>query len=159
MFWAWLTVCIIFLTLGVITAVPELFLLALSALLTAIATKAGLTTLWQWQAMCFASMLLIFTVFLRNRLKILFKARGICPDYEGQKAIVVKDIPEGGTGRIRYRGTEWDAVSVKGEVIPVGTQVKIVRREGTKFFVEQTYESTVVGKITKALPGGKNDNP
>lgn len=55
----------------------------------------------------------------------------------GQTAAVTETIDnEAGTGQVNVLGQAWTARSNLGVVIPTGTQVKVLRIEGVKVFVE-----------------------
>lgn len=54
----------------------------------------------------------------------------------GKIGIVVQQVePVKGTGRVRVDDIDWIAISQNGEVIPVGTTVRVEAMEGTKLFV------------------------
>ena len=55
----------------------------------------------------------------------------------GQTAAVTETVDnEAGTGQVKVQGQVWTARSQRGVVIPAGSQVKILRIEGVKVFVE-----------------------
>ena len=54
----------------------------------------------------------------------------------GKTAVVIREIDnERGMGRVELDGQDWAAVSVTGEVIPVGHRVTVQRIEGVKLIV------------------------
>jgi membrane protein implicated in regulation of membrane protease activity len=59
----------------------------------------------------------------------------------GQVAVVVQEIPAGGTGRVSYQGSTWDAESDRGEAIPNDTRVRIVRQKGIRLYVQSEHAS------------------
>ena len=58
------------------------------------------------------------------------------PDYAGQKVDVVKPIPAGGEGTVRYRGSDWIAFSDTNRTIPEGATVQIETIEGIRVKVK-----------------------
>ena len=58
-------------------------------------------------------------------------------DTTGQEVTVTVQIPQGGSGRVEFQGSTWNAQSVRGEAIEAGARVKIVREEGTRLVVDR----------------------
>ena len=55
----------------------------------------------------------------------------------GKTAIVIQDIDNiEGKGQVNISGQIWSARSQQAVVIPAGTEVKVLRIEGVKVFVE-----------------------
>jgi len=57
-------------------------------------------------------------------------------DAAGQTAVVVSEVGPRAVGRVEFQGSTWDAESVVGERLSVGTRVRIVRQDGTRLFVK-----------------------
>jgi len=94
-----------------------------------------------FQSIIFISFSILPLVFLRKKFKTIFKGTLFYPDKNDGKKIfefaeVLEPISEKEEGRIKYKGTTWNAVSVSGK-IEAGTSVKIIRREGLTFLVEK----------------------
>lgn len=57
----------------------------------------------------------------------------------GKKGIVTKEIdPTTDIGQIKVNGEKWSAKSSTNEVIPVGTEVKVLKIKGVKAIIEKT---------------------
>ena len=136
---------IIWVIAGVILFIVELFTpmlfflnLAIAAFFAAIGAYFGLSG-W-WQVAIFGVSAGILLGFLRPLLiKNVQKddtTTGLDEKYLGQNAKTIR--PTGATdGRVTIYGEEWGARSTDGNEIPEGVDVKIVRNEGTIFFVER----------------------
>ncbi len=119
---------------------PTLFFLnlALAAFFAAIGAYFGLSGWWQVGIFAVASGVLLG--FLRPLLVKNVKkddtTTGLDEKYFGQIAKTI--CPTNATdGRITIYGEEWVARSSDGSEIPEGENVKIVRNDGTVFFVEK----------------------
>ena len=129
---------------GVILFIIELFTpilfflnLAIAAFFAAIGAYFGLSG-W-WQVAIFGVTAGILLGFLRPLLiKNVQKddtTTGLDEKYLGQMAKTI--LPTNATdGRVTIYGEEWGARSVDGNEISEGTNVKIVRNDGTIFYVE-----------------------
>ncbi len=130
---------------GVVFFIIELFTpmlfflnLAFACLLAAAGAYFGL--MFSWQVAIFvvvASLLLLFfRPFLMKNVVTKDMATGIEGKYIGHNA---KTILATGSldGRITIYGEEWAARSLDGEEIPIGIDVKIIKNEGTIFYVEK----------------------
>ena len=127
--------CIIFEML-----VPSMFFLnlAIAAFFSAAAAYIGLATIWQVLIFgIFAGILLGFLrpILIKNVQKE-DTTTGLDEKYLGQKAKTIRPTGEN-DGRVTIYGEECVARSVDGSEIPEGIDVKIVRNEGTIFFVEK----------------------
>ena len=60
--------------------------------------------------------------------------------YIGLEAIVVEDIKQNDTGKIKVFDEIWSAKSVDGTVLLAGLKVKIVKNESLTMFVESIKE-------------------
>ena len=57
----------------------------------------------------------------------------------GKNGIVTKEIdPTTDIGQIKVNGEKWSAKSSTNEVIPVGTEVKVLKIKGVKAIIEKT---------------------
>ncbi len=84
---------------------------------------------------------ILLLLFLRKWLKPIFMGRitskqSVIEDFEGyvgEKAIVTEQITPNIKGKVEFRGSIWEAES--NETIPVGTPVKIIRRNNITLVV------------------------
>jgi membrane protein implicated in regulation of membrane protease activity len=67
----------------------------------------------------------------------------------GQTVKVVKDVGEEQTGRIRYRGAEWDARTVEGR-LPEGATAKLLYRDNLTWIVEPAGDSDLDLELSEA---------
>jgi membrane protein implicated in regulation of membrane protease activity len=59
--------------------------------------------------------------------------------FVGGIGIVLEEInPQSNTGKVRINQEPWRAESENGEIIPVGSTVKVVRVDGTRAIVQKT---------------------
>jgi len=94
-----------------------------------------------YQLAIFAAASLILLIFLRKRLRPLFKGYTTSrqkpgqdlEDFLGRDAMVIEAIEPGKPGKIEYNGVSWTA---EGETaIPAGSHVRITGRSGLKLMV------------------------
>lgn len=131
--------------LGVVLLVIEIFAVSfffmffgLGALATALLTYLDVTKDFYTQLIAFGLVSVASMLLFRKQLRELFYRKG--EDYNeflNEKAKVVQPIPAKGEGKVFYRGTEWLAEAIGGQAIAVGTQVKIKKVDGIRFFVEE----------------------
>ena len=62
----------------------------------------------------------------------------------GKLCKVTEDIDPDEGGRVKVGDVTWSARSETGEVIPTGTQVKILKIQGAKVFVEKVTKEVEV---------------
>lgn len=146
-----LDIATIWLIAGAVLMVLELllpggivFFLGLSASLVSLFLYTGLIDGW----------IQAFTTWFVASLALVFGMRGVVQkilpaqvdrsntdedlDAYGHAAEVSTPIPAGGTGRIRFRGSEWDARNYHDdEGLEPGTSVRIVFRENLTWVVEK----------------------
>lgn len=90
---------------------------------------------FNWQMMAFAAGSLLAFVFLRPlALKYITKKQHYVPmnaeALVGMKGIVTEEInPVQHTGRVAVNGDDWKAVIETDEVIPVGTNVTVIKQD------------------------------
>ena len=130
---------------GVIFFIIELFApalfflnLAIAAFFGAIAAYCELAGIWQ--ILIFGIVACILICFLRpllvKNVKTEDSTTGLDEKYLGQKAKTIKKT-DANDGRITIYGEEWVARSTDGSEIEEGADVKIIRNDGTIFFVEK----------------------
>lgn len=139
-----LTPALVWAVVGLLLLIAELatvsFILCfigLGALIVALTTWIGLTPTFSTQLIVFTVSSLSLLFLLRKTAKKLFAGHAdVPPDYAGQKVQVIKPIPPGGEGAIRYRGSDWIAFSDAAQTIPGETVVQIEAIHGIRVKVK-----------------------
>lgn len=139
-FWSVLLIAAITAEFGTQQLVTIWFAAGSLGALIAAAAGASLTV----QLILFAALSLLLLIFtrpiLRKALNFDFKDTNAKLDI-GKLAVVIQEIdPEKGTGRARLGDTQWRAVSSGGNIIPVGTTVRVENIDGAKLIVEPVTE-------------------
>lgn len=70
----------------------------------------------------------------------------------GQTVQVVAEVGEDDPGRIRYRGAEWDALSVEG-TLPEGATAKLLYRDNLTWIVQPADHADLDAELADALKG------
>jgi len=133
----WATIGLLLLAAELATVTFILSFLGLGAIIVSLTTWAGLTPGLNSQLLVFSISSLLLLLLLRKTAKRLFAGtHDAPPDYMGEKVQVIKAIPAGGEGAIKYRGSEWFAFSEAEEIINEGDTVEIVAIEGIRVKVK-----------------------
>ena len=133
----WTVLGLLLLIAEVATLSFILCFIGLGALIVALTTWIGITPSFSSQLIVFSGSSLLLMLLLRKTAKKLFAGHADAPpDYAGQKVEVVKAIPNGGEGTIRYRGSDWIAFSDTPQTISEGTVVQIETIEGIRVKVK-----------------------
>lgn len=114
---------------------------AIGALLTALLAALGIAPDLDSQLLAFSLTSVLSLVFFRKKAKGILANRHHTQEYNeyaGETAMVIKDIPATGEGRIFYRGAEWIALSATQAPIIAGSKVVIRRTDGIKLIVEES---------------------
>ncbi len=130
-----------------------IFFFGLGALVTAACSLIpGVNSLIWLQVLIFVIFSIVSIVFLRRHFARIFAGsvfdstrESIDDSDTGEIAEVTESIGFSGSGRIRYRGTTWNARS-EGAEIPAGKQVRIVSRKGMVYMVEPVADAPVNAK-------------
>lgn len=137
----WLVIGII--AIGLEIFVPGLVIIffGIGAVGTALVSLLPFVASHLWiQGLCFLVLSILSLVCLRRLFGNIFqgtvfdsfaRSPGDSPFAE-----VIEDISPSRDGRIRYKGTTWNARTLADE-IPAGVSVKIVRLEGMTYIVEK----------------------
>lgn len=134
---AWALVGLVLLIAELATVSFILCFIGMGALIVAATTWIGLTPSFSSQLIVFSASSLALLFLLRKTAKKLFAGHAdVPPDYAGQKVDVVKPIPAGGEGTVRYRGSDWIAFSDTNRTIPEGATVQIETIEGIRVKVK-----------------------
>lgn len=129
----WLIIGFIMLVIEMFSLSFFAFFIAMGALLTALLTYFGILPTITYQVVVFCASSVLFLILLRKLLRQKFSQAKSGVDYTefvGDKVRVLQEIPENGRGRIFYRGTEWEAVSIDGKPIAKDTLVTILKMDG-----------------------------
>ena len=135
----WVIAGIVFFIIELFTPILFFLNLAIAAFLGgAVAAYYGLAGIWQ--TLIFAVVAGILLGFLRplliKNVKKEDTTTGLDEKYIGQIAKTIKTTGAN-DGRVTIYGEEWSARSNDGNEIAENTEVKIIRNEGTVFFVEK----------------------
>ena len=137
----WLIIGFIMLVIEMFSLSFFAFFIAMGALLTALLTYLGVLPTITLQIVTFSVSSVLFLIFLRKLLKRKFSQAKGGMDYTefvGDKVNLIHDIPENGRGKIFYRGTEWNAVSIDGKPIEKDTLVTILKMDGIVAIVKRS---------------------
>ncbi|PKN19428.1 MAG: NfeD family protein [Deltaproteobacteria bacterium HGW-Deltaproteobacteria-6] len=133
----WAVIGLLLLIAELATVSFILCFIGLGALIVAFTTWIGVTSSFSSQLIVFSASSLLLLLLLRKTAKKLFAGNAdLPPDYAGQKVEVVKPIPAGSEGTIRYRGSDWIAFSDAPQTIPAGAFVQIEAIEGIRVKVK-----------------------
>ncbi len=136
----WLIVGLLMLVLELVSVVLVFVFFAAGALITALLASVGILPDLNTQLFAFSLISVLTLILLRKHTKNLLRQRGSHTEYNefaGETAMVVRDIPALGEGKIYYRGAEWSAISAAHLPIEAGSKVIIRQSEGIKLIVEE----------------------
>lgn len=136
----WLIVGLVMLLAELVSVLLVFVFFAVGALLTSLLTTVGLLPTTESQILAFSAISLVSLLVLRKHARNLLERRSAAEysEFTGETAMVIRDIPGNGEGRIYYRGAEWKAVSETHENIPAGSKVVIKKTEGIVLIVEES---------------------
>ncbi len=138
----WFGVAIIFFIIEMMNMTFYIICLGLGALAAAVAALILPYREWVWLQLAFFAVgtFLSFAVlqpFARRLKREGTRYRTNIEAIFDEIGIVIKEIgPDGKEGRIKVRGTSWRAVSTANDIIPIQEQVKILKIDGTKLYVQ-----------------------
>lgn len=136
----WLIVGLLMLLAELVSVVLVFAFFAIGAFLTALLAYVGILPDMDLQILAFSIISVVSLLFLRKHARRLLNSHGKSHEFEefnGETAMVVKDIPQSGEGKIFYRGTEWIALSFTQRAIDAGSKVVIRKTDGIKLIVEE----------------------
>jgi inner membrane protein len=136
----WLIVGLVMLLAELVSVLLVFVFFAAGALLTSLLTVIGLLPTTESQILAFSAISLISLLILRKHARKLLERR-TTPEYSeftGETAMVIRDIPGNGEGRIYYRGAEWKAIAENHQNIPAGSKVVIKKTDGIILIVEES---------------------
>lgn len=129
----WLIISALLVIVEIVTTGFGIVCFALGTLAGAAVSYFGYS--FNWQMMAFAAGSLVAFVFIRPlALKYLTKKQQYVPmnaeAVVGMKAVVTEEInPAQHTGRVAVNGDDWKAIIETDEVIPVGTNVTVIKQD------------------------------
>ncbi|MHB8482943.1 MAG: NfeD family protein [Nitrospiria bacterium] len=135
----WFVVSIAGLIIEVVVGGFWILFFGAGALLTSFLVWMGILQETDWQILCFViSSILMLGLFRKPLVKNFGKKTSAdMNDPAGQMVEVIQEIPKGGTGKVEFQGSPWEARSEEETAIPVSSKVKIVRQEGLKLWVKK----------------------
>lgn len=137
----WLIVGLVMLVAELLSVALVFVFFAIGGLITAILSFSGLVSSLEMQVITFSAVSLLSLVVLRKHARRLLDNRGKAFEYSefvGETAMVIREIPVEGEGKIYYRGAEWKATSIHHALIAAGSKVVIVKTEGIVLVVEES---------------------
>lgn len=136
----WLIVGLVMLLAELVSVLLVFVFFAAGALLTSLLTSIGLLPSTESQILAFSAISLVSLLVLRKHARNLLERRSAAEysEFTGETAMVIRDIPGNGEGRIYYRGAEWKATSENHQNIPAGSKVVIKKTEGIVLIVEES---------------------
>jgi membrane protein implicated in regulation of membrane protease activity len=136
--WIWMIIAAIFVVGEIFTAGFFLLWFGVGAAVAGILALMGLS--FGWQLAAFAAVSLVLFASSRRFAERFSKKQppGIGADrFIGKQGVVLEDIDNvENVGRVRLDKEEWRADSETEEIIPAGTQVEVVRLDGTHLVVK-----------------------
>ena len=135
----WIIAGVIFFIIELFT--PTLFFLnlAIGCFFAEAAAYYGLGIIWQviiWGISSAILLLFVRPLFMKNDASKKDFTEGLDDKYIGHVAKTIKPTSSS-DGRIAIYGEEWVARSIDGSEISENTEVKIIKNDGTIFFVEK----------------------
>jgi membrane protein implicated in regulation of membrane protease activity len=137
----WLIVGLVMLVAELLSVMLVFVFFVMGAFVTAALAATGVLPTVESQILVFSSISLISLLIFRKHARRLLDNRDKSFEYQefiGETAMVIRDIPMSGEGKIYYRGAEWKAISLHGSVICAGSKVVITRVEGIVLVVEES---------------------
>lgn len=137
----WLIVGLLMLLAELVSVALVFIFFSVGALLTALLAWIGVIPSLEMQLLAFSVISVLALILTRKQAKSLLKRRGKHTEYNeyaGETAMVIKDIPATGEGKIYYRGAEWIALSIKNIPIEAGSKVVIRKTDGIKLLVDES---------------------
>ncbi|KQS31495.1 NfeD family protein [Dyadobacter sp. Leaf189] len=136
----WLIVGLVMLLAELVSILLVFVFFAIGALTTSLLTLLGVLPTTESQILAFSAVSLVSLLVLRKHARRLLDRTGDTgyTEFIGETAMVIKDIPLNGEGKIYYRGAEWKALASNQNSIPAGSKVVIKRTEGIVLIVEES---------------------
>lgn len=136
----WLIISVLLVIVEIVTAGFGIVCFAVGTLSGALVAYLGYS--FDWQMVSFAIGSLLAFVFIRPlALKYLTKKQQYVPmnvqALVGMKGVVTEEInPAKHIGRVAVNGDDWKAVVVDDTIIPVGTNITVIKQDSLVLTVE-----------------------
>ncbi|MCF2442622.1 NfeD family protein [Dyadobacter sp. CY345] len=138
----WMIIGLLMLVAELVSVALVFVFFAVGGLITALLAAIGLLPTLEYQIIAFSLISILTLIIFRRHAKNLMETRrGKHQEYTefvGETAMVIRDIPSNGSGKIYYRGAEWSATSADHHAIEAGSKVVIQRTEGITLVVEES---------------------
>ena len=136
----WLIVGLIMLVTELVSVLLVFVFFAIGALLTSLLAVTGILPDTESQILAFSAISLLSLLVLRKHARRLLNrsSESEYNEFVGETALVIKDIPTNGEGKIYYRGAEWKAISESPKSVAAGSKVVIKKTEGIVLIVEES---------------------
>jgi membrane protein implicated in regulation of membrane protease activity len=137
----WLIVGLVMLFFELISVMLVFVFFAIGALITALLASLGVIPDLQMQLLTFSIVSMGSMIFLRKYAQGLLVNKDKSQEYNefvGETAMVIRDIPARGEGKLYYRGAEWKAVSIDHTEIIAGSKVLIKKADGIVLIVKES---------------------
>lgn len=137
--WIWILIGI--LLFGAEMIVPLdffLFFIGLSFIVTGGLVSADLLSAGWMQALTCAILSVVFLVVLKPKLsgRLFNNVKNRKPDLEGDQVLIVSEIQPGKQGKGDLRGSSWQVLNKKSEVLKSGESYEVTRVDGLVLVVE-----------------------
>ena len=137
----WLIVGLLMLLAELVSVALVFVFFAIGAFLTSLLAYIGFLPDINMQLLAFSIISVLSLLLIRKHARYFVDNRGKAHEYReftGETAMVVKEIPPKGEGKIFYRGAEWIAISLHQHVIEAGSKVIIRKADGIRLIVEES---------------------
>lgn len=138
----WMIIGLLMLLAELVSVVLVFIFFAIGGLLTALLAVIGILPSLEYQIIAFSIISILSLILFRKNVRLIMQARHDkhqeYKEFIGETAMVIRDIPQSGTGKIYYRGAEWSATSNNHAAIEAGSKVVIQRTEGVTLVVEES---------------------
>ena len=138
-YWAiiWLVLMVVFIAMEAMTVQLISTWFAVGSLAAMIVSLLG-AEVWL-QVLVFFTVSIVLLISLWPLAKKHFKPKLVATNADamvGSVCVVTEDIDPIAGGRVKVGDVTWSARAESGETIPAGSQVKILKIQGVKVFVE-----------------------
>ncbi|MEL7312630.1 MAG: NfeD family protein [Pseudomonadota bacterium] len=133
--WGWIVIglALMIAELAAVDAAFYLVFVGLAAVLTGLVGFAGIDLPIAAQWFTFALLAITTMVAFRNRVyaKLRGEPIGFTDQVDGRHVNVLEDVRAGGSTRVEFRGSRWNAVNVGEEAMTAGQEAVITEADGS----------------------------
>lgn len=133
----WLTLGLLLMALELASGAAVLIFCGLGALAVGALLAAGVPLTTSWQIVLAAALALAATLGLRPLVRGWLKPHGGYTDHVGGVVVAETAVGHDTSGRVRHRGTVWQARTVRGESLVPGEQGIVTGVEGIELRVRR----------------------